>query len=96
MIEWADIFIIAPCSINTIAKIANGLCDNMLTNIGISWNYKKRFYIAPACSETMWTNIATRKNLTSIKSMGINIINPTEDGEMNSILKILNTIKNNE
>lgn len=76
LVKWADIFIIAPITANTIAKIANGLSDNLLTNIIKAWNYKKPFYIAPAMNVLMWKNKITKEHIKKIRGLKINIINP--------------------
>ena len=55
--RWADILVIAPCSANTLAKLANGLCDDLLSCIVRAWDFKdpnKRLIIAPAMNTMMW------------------------------------------
>ena len=74
--KWADVFLIAPCTVNTIGKLANGLCDNLLTNIAMAWDYSKPFYIAPACNTFMWDNRIVQDNLVYIENYGIKIIPP--------------------
>ena len=43
-----DAFVIAPLSANTLGKISNGLCDNVLTNVARCWDYRKSMILAPA------------------------------------------------
>lgn len=74
--KWADVFLIAPCTVNTIGKLANGLCDNLLTNIAMAWDYSKPFYIAPACNTFMWNNKVVKNNITHIQEYDIKIIPP--------------------
>ncbi|VDM32432.1 unnamed protein product [Hydatigera taeniaeformis] len=65
--DWADILLIAPLSANTLAKIASGLCDNLLTCIARAWHStgttpnkpKKPAIFAPAMNTFMWENPLT-------------------------------------
>lgn len=76
--KWADVFLIAPCTANTMSKLANGLCDNLLTNVAMAWDYKKRFVIAPACNTHMWDNLITKRNISVLTGLGVRIISPVE------------------
>lgn len=71
---WADALIIAPASANTIAKMANGLCDNLLLATYLSARCK--VYVAPAMDLDMYQHPATAENLKRLKSFGNSIINP--------------------
>jgi phosphopantothenoylcysteine decarboxylase/phosphopantothenate--cysteine ligase len=71
---WADIFIIAPATANTLAKFANGICDNLLAAVYLS--AKCPVYLAPAMDLDMWKHPATQKNINSLISNGNFIINP--------------------
>lgn len=75
--KWADVFLIAPCTVNTIGKLANGLCDNLLTNIAMAWDYKKPLIIAPACNTYMWENRIVQDNIEKLELYGTKIIYPT-------------------
>lgn len=74
--EDYDLFVIAPCTVNTLAKIANGICDNLLTSIARAWNFKKPFLIAPAANTEMWKHPITPEHLEKIKKWGIKVIPP--------------------
>ena len=72
--EWSDIFVIAPATANTIAKIANGICDNLLTSLAAAYN--KPFLIAPAMNCNMYNNPITQENITKLISLGYNFVSP--------------------
>lgn len=78
---WADAFVIAPASANTIAKMANGICDNLLMAVYLS--ARCRVYVAPAMDLDMYRHKATLNNLKRLQSFGNGIINPG-DGELAS------------
>ncbi len=78
---WADLFLIAPTSANTLAKMANGICDNMLLASYLS--SKCSVYLAPAMDLDMWKHPATQRNITTLQKDGVIII-PVEDGELAS------------
>jgi phosphopantothenoylcysteine decarboxylase/phosphopantothenate--cysteine ligase len=79
--RWADIFVIAPLSCNTLAKMAVGLCDNLLLAAYLSATCP--VLVAPAMDEDMWRHPATQANLQKIESFGNKII-PVEKGELAS------------
>ncbi|WP_428328704.1 bifunctional phosphopantothenoylcysteine decarboxylase/phosphopantothenate--cysteine ligase CoaBC [Mucilaginibacter sp.] len=78
---WADLFIIAPASANTLAKMANGLCDNLLLAVYLS--AKCMVYFAPAMDLDMWKHDATQDNISKLQSFG-NIMIPPGNGELAS------------
>ena len=71
---WADMLIIAPATANTLAKMANGLCDNLLTAVYLS--AKCPVYFAPAMDLDMWLHPATRQNVARLQSFGNTMIAP--------------------
>lgn len=79
--RWADVMIIAPLSCNTLAKMAHGLCDNLLLAIYLSATCP--VVVAPAMDEDMWHHASTKENLKKIESFGNKII-PIEKGELAS------------
>ena len=79
--RWADVFIIAPLSCNTLAKMAHGLCDNLLLAVYLSANCP--VIVAPAMDEDMWHHQATQKNISLLTAFGNRII-PVEKGELAS------------
>ena len=79
--RWADAVIIAPASCNTLAKMANGICDNLLLAVYLSSNCP--VLIAPAMDEDMWHHPSTKNNLTILKKHG-NTFFPVNYGELAS------------
>ena len=70
----SDIFVIAPASANTIGKIANGICDNLLLSTVCAYN--NPILLAPAMNENMWNNPFVQENLEKLKTKGYQIIEP--------------------
>jgi phosphopantothenoylcysteine decarboxylase/phosphopantothenate--cysteine ligase len=78
---WADYMIIAPASANTIGKMANGLCDNLVSAVYLS--AKCPVYYAPAMDLDMWKHNSTKANIKKLKEFGNKMISPTS-GELAS------------
>ncbi|RZK26768.1 MAG: bifunctional phosphopantothenoylcysteine decarboxylase/phosphopantothenate--cysteine ligase CoaBC [Flavobacterium sp.] len=78
---WADLMLIAPASANTIAKMATGLCDNLLTAVYLS--AKCPVYFAPAMDLDMWKHESTTSNVSQLQSNGNKLISPG-NGELAS------------
>lgn len=79
--RWADVMVIAPLSCNTLAKMANGLCDNLLLSVYLSATCP--VMVAPAMDEDMWHHPSAKKNIEALKSFGNHIIFP-QKGELAS------------
>jgi phosphopantothenoylcysteine decarboxylase / phosphopantothenate---cysteine ligase len=79
--RWADLMVIAPLSCNTLAKMANGLCDNLLLATYLSAVCP--VVVAPAMDEDMWLHPSTKANVSKLKSIGNHVI-PVEKGELAS------------
>ena len=75
--KWADVFLVAPATINTISKLANGIADNLLTATWFACDKPK--LLAPAANTVMFTNPIVRENLMKLQKVGVEII-PTESG----------------
>ncbi|PWT74772.1 MAG: bifunctional phosphopantothenoylcysteine decarboxylase/phosphopantothenate--cysteine ligase CoaBC [Bacteroidetes bacterium] len=82
--RWADLMLIAPLSCNTLAKMANGICDNLLLATYLSATCPVA--AAPAMDEDMWKHPATESNLDKWRGIGHHII-PVERGELASGLE---------
>ncbi len=77
--RWADAFVIAPASANTIAKLRMGMTDNFLTSMALA--YDKPIVIAPAMNTKMYQNKATKENIEVLKDRGFIVVEPCE-GEL--------------
>lgn len=78
---WADAIVVAPASAGTLAKMANGLCDNLL--LGVYLSARCPVFMAPAMDEDMWKHPSTKSNLQRLQSYGNTII-PVNNGELAS------------
>ena len=81
---WADLYLIAPCSANTIGKMVSGVADNLLLTSYLS--AKCKVAIAPAMDLDMYRHQSTQRNLEILKGWGVEIIEP-ESGELASGLQ---------
>ncbi len=75
--EWCSIYIIAPCTLNTLAKIAHGICDNLVT---LTAQYVigrgKKLLLVPCMSLPMWENSITQSNVQKLRLLGIHVLQP--------------------
>jgi phosphopantothenoylcysteine decarboxylase/phosphopantothenate--cysteine ligase len=79
--DWADIVVVAPATANIIGKIANGICDDLLSaTLCACWPLTESgaVLLAPAMNEKMWANAAVQKNVQTLKQMGIRLVGPAE------------------
>jgi phosphopantothenoylcysteine decarboxylase/phosphopantothenate--cysteine ligase len=79
MAEWPDLFLIAPATANIIAKVAGGICDDLLSTVICAT--QKPIMFAPAMNNNMYLNPITQRNIEYLKSLGYIFINP-EHGEL--------------
>lgn len=79
--RWADVMLIAPLSCNTLAKMANGICDNLLMAVYLSATCP--VVVAPAMDEDMWLHPSTVRNIKTIESFQNKVID-VESGELAS------------
>ncbi len=103
LMEFADIFLIAPASYNTIGKISSGIADNLLMSISAAFlGTKKPFFMAPAMNVNMWESGILQRNLSELKKFGIKIIEPNSGflacnaigkGKMAEVSQILENIE---
>jgi len=78
---WGDVYLIAPATANTIAKLANGICDNLLCAVYLA--ARCQVFIAPAMDADMYKHSVTQYNIKKLEDYGVKIIKPQE-GELAS------------
>lgn len=75
--NWADIFVIAPLDANTLGKVANGLCDNLITCILRAWDMTRPVVVCPAMNTFMWDHPFTSTHLRILnEQLGFQVIPP--------------------
>ena len=74
LVDRADLFLIAPASANTIAKLAHGLADNLLSAAALAC--RRPLLVAPAMNDAMYEHAATRANLTVLRERGAEVLEP--------------------
>jgi phosphopantothenoylcysteine decarboxylase/phosphopantothenate--cysteine ligase len=72
----ADLLVIAPLSANTLAKLAHGLADNVLTETALA--FQGPIVAAPAMNPRMWRNAATQANVEALLRRGVELVGPDE------------------
>lgn len=82
--EWADLFVIAPATMNTVGKMANGLCDNLL--LATYFSMKGKTVVAPAMDLDMYKHPSFLRNIDVLTKDGVLVI-PAESGELASGLE---------
>ena len=72
----ADLLVVAPCTANTLAKLAHGLADNVLTEAALA--HRGPMLVAPAMNPRMWSHPATRANAEALRARGVVLVGPDE------------------
>ena len=72
----ADLLVVAPCTANTLAKLAHGLADNVLTEAALA--HRAPVLVAPAMNPRMWAHPATRANAATLRERGVVLVGPDE------------------
>jgi phosphopantothenoylcysteine decarboxylase/phosphopantothenate--cysteine ligase len=75
----ADLLVVAPATANTLAKLAHGIADNVLTEAALA--HRGPVLVAPAMNPRMWQSPATRANVATLRARGVELVGPDE-GEM--------------
>ncbi|KAI9871253.1 MAG: hypothetical protein M1830_003139, partial [Pleopsidium flavum] len=65
--DWADLLVLAPVDTNTLAKMLNGMSDNVLLEVLRGWDVSKKILLVPGMSVPMWENPMTRKQLNKLR-----------------------------
>jgi len=79
--DWADVVVVAPATANILGKIANGICDDMLsTTLCACWPLVESgaVFLAPAMNTNMWLNPAVQHNVKMLQERGFQFIGPAE------------------
>jgi phosphopantothenoylcysteine decarboxylase/phosphopantothenate--cysteine ligase len=77
--KWADVMVIAPATANTIGKISNGVCDDLLTTVVMALD--KPCYIFPSMNTTMYAHPSVQENIGKLRDWGYLVYDP-EEGEL--------------
>lgn len=77
--QWPDVFLVAPCTANVIARLALGLADDLLSATALA--ARVPIVIAPAMNEGMWDHPATQSNIAMLKERGVTVVTVAE-GEL--------------
>ena len=75
-LDRADLLVIAPATANTLAKLAHGLADNLVTEAALA--HRGPLVVAPAMSPRMWSHPATRANVELLRVRGVELVGPEE------------------
>jgi phosphopantothenoylcysteine decarboxylase/phosphopantothenate--cysteine ligase len=102
LLDWADVVVVAPATANIIGKIANGICDDLLSTV-LCACWAKPVLLAPAMNNHMWNNPAVERNVKAATKMGFERIGPEKGrlacgaegiGRMSEPQDILKAIEN--
>lgn len=74
LVDNADLYLIAPASANTLAKLAHGFADNLLTSAALA--ARCPVLVAPAMNDAMWEHPATQANVATLRERGVRVIDP--------------------
>jgi phosphopantothenoylcysteine decarboxylase/phosphopantothenate--cysteine ligase len=77
--DWADLVVVAPATANILAKLANGLADDLVSTVALAT--RAPLLVAPAMNVNMWCHPATQNNVTALQQRGVRMIGP-ESGEL--------------
>ncbi len=72
--SWCDVLLVAPCSANTLAKLAHGVADNLLSQVALAC--RKPLVVAPSMNVDMWQHAATQANAETLKGRGAQVLDP--------------------
>jgi len=81
LVDWADVVVVAPATANILGKIANGICDDMLsTTLCACWPLVESgaVLLAPAMNNNMWANPAVQHNVKTLEERGFQFTGPAE------------------
>lgn len=73
--EWAGLVVVAPATANCIAKVASGVCDDLLTTF-LCTCWQRPVIFAPAMNTRMWSNPVVQRNVRAVQDLGFRIVGP--------------------
>eukprot|EP00835_Amoeboradix_gromovi_P002809 NODE_167_length_16327_cov_0.361597.p5 type:complete len:201 gc:universal NODE_167_length_16327_cov_0.361597:11239-11841(+) len=76
--KWADLFVLIPCSANTLAKVTNGICDSLLLNVARAWDFHMPFIICPCMNTQMYNHPVTAAQIQMFLNWNGKVIYPVE------------------
>lgn len=76
--KWGDVFVVIPATANIIGKIANGICDDLVSTIALAFPTSKRRILIPAMNKEMWSNPITQENIQKLQKYGWEVMEPEE------------------
>jgi len=79
--RWADFAVFCPASANTLARLAHGMSDDLVSAMALAWPPEKKFFIYPAMNQQMIQSPATQANLQTLSDRGF-IVEPTQNGSL--------------
>lgn len=75
--QWADLLVVAPLDANTLAKLAYGLCDNLVTCVARAWDLGRPWLVAPAMNDRMWEHPFTGAQLEVLeRQLNVSVVRP--------------------
>ena len=74
--SWADVLIVAPASVNVIAKSSHGIADNFVLSVMRAWDFRKPCILCPAMNTVMWTHPSTQESLARLRAWGWEVLDP--------------------
>lgn len=74
--DWCDLFLVAPCTANTLAKLVHGVADNLLTEVALALPREKPLLVAPSMNTRMWEAAATQENVATLVRHGGQLLQP--------------------
>ena len=72
--RWPDAIVISPATANTLAKLAHGMADDLVSTLCLATT--SPIYVAPAMNHRMWLHAATQSNIETLKSRGVTVVGP--------------------
>ena len=77
--RWPDRIVVAPATANTLARIAHGLADDLVSTLCLATDAP--IAVAPAMNRLMWANAATRANVETLRARGVLLLGPDSGGQ---------------